>query len=541
MKFLRLVAVGVVILCAACGATAEQTRIRERLRLIQLSNGAKVFVYPRPEAPLFSGVIAVDAGSVDEEAGQTGLAHLLEHMAFKGTPWIGARDWEKEKPLLEEIERVGSELTGQRAKTPPDLEKIESLSRELAALQKKASQYTVSNEYDQIIAREGGQEVNASTDNDYTNYYMTLPSNKLELWAMMESQRMLYPAWREFYLERDVVAEERRMRTEDAPIGRLYEEFIAASFKAHPYRNPVIGWMSDILSLTVGKIDRFYREWYVPENMVIILAGDLNLDEVRSVMEKYFGTMPARRPPPRLPTIEPPQKGEKRVQVVFDAEPHALVGWHKPTLPDRDMYVFEVIQYLLSRTGRASRLYERLIKRDSLAAEAEAFTGPGDKYPNLFILSLIPRAPHTLAEVEAAAFDEIERIKHEPVSDEELAKIRNQIDASFLKELETNLGFGKRLAYYYIASRDPDILDKMRDEMKSVTAQDIMRVAQKYLTAENRTVAELITRHETPNLPRQGVEVESQATSAVEAMRKDSGTTAAAVQPEHVNLPGAAR
>jgi predicted Zn-dependent peptidase len=208
-------------------------------------------------------------------------------------------------------------------------------------------------------------------------------------------------------------------------------------------------------------------------------------------MEKYFGTIPARKSPQQAITVEPKQRGEKRIRVSFDAQPQILMGWHKPTFPDRDMFVFEVIQYLMTSAGRSARLYERLVKTDAVCESIESFTGPGDKYPNMYCVWAFPRAPHTTSEVEKAVLEEVERLKTETVGEQELEKVRNQIDASFIKDLETNLGLAKRLGYYYIASKDPDILDKMREQMRAVTAQDVMRVAQKYLSAGNRTVAEL--------------------------------------------------
>jgi predicted Zn-dependent peptidase len=486
-----LVSATVVLSLAGSGGAGN---LKDNLRLIQLGNGMKVFVYPRSNAPLFSAMVIVDAGSAMEQVGETGLAHLLEHMAFKGTPWIGTRNWDKERELLVEIESVGSRLTVEKQKPVPDTAVVDDLTTRLASLQKEQALYIVPNEYDQIITREGGQEVNASTDCDYTNYYMTLPSSKLEMWALMESQRLVYPAWREFYLERDVVAEERRMRIEDNPLGKLYENFVVAAFKCHPYKNPVIGWMPDIYNLTIAKIDSFYKAWYVPENMVAVIVGNVDPEQVRVVMEKYFGSIPAR-PSPRKPiTVEPPQDGEKRVKVVADAEPQLIIGWHKPTFPDRDTYVFEVIQFLLTRSGRSSRLYERLVKNDGICQDVDSFTAPGEEFPNLYALWLTPRSPHSADQVEKAALEEVERLKAEPVTDKELQKIRNQIEAAYLKDLESNLGLAKRLGVYYIASKDPGILDRMRDEMKSVTAEDIQRVSRKYLTAENRTVTELVTR-----------------------------------------------
>jgi predicted Zn-dependent peptidase len=210
-------------------------------------------------------------------------------------------------------------------------------------------------------------------------------------------------------------------------------------------------------------------------------------------MEKYFGTIPSRPAPHKAITVEARQRGEKRIRVMADSQPHLLMGWHKPTFPDKDMYVIEVIQFLMTRSGRSSRLYERLVKKDGICNAVESFTAPGDKYPNLYCLWLTPRSPHTAAEAEKAAMEEIERLKTEPVPKAELEKVRNQIDAAFLSDLETNLGLARRFATYYIAARDPDVLDRLREEMKAVTADDIMRVAREYLVDENRTVAELVT------------------------------------------------
>jgi predicted Zn-dependent peptidase len=522
-------------LAAATAATAlAETRIKDNLKFFTLKNGMHVFVYPRKTAPVFCGMMYVDAGSAEEQVGNTGLAHMLEHMAFKGTPWIGTRNWSKERPILEKIEKVGVALNAARREAEPDKGKIESLSKQLAGLQKEESQYIIPNEYDQIITREGGQEVNASTDVDYTNYFMTLPANKLELWAMMESERMLYPSWREFYQERDVVAEERRMRTEDSPVGRMYEQFIATAFHAQSYRNPTIGWMSDIYNLNMHKINDFYRKWYVPENFVAVLVGDVDPDQAKAVMEKYFGTIPYRKSPPRASTREPVQQGERRVEIKFDAEPQVMIGWHKPTFPDPDMYAFEVIQYILTETGRSSRLYERLVKNDGLCQQVDSFTAPGDKYPNLLAIYATPRAPHGVGEAEKAIYQEIDRLKKEPVSEEELTRVRNKIDSNFISELNTNRGFAQRLGYYYIASHDPNILDTMRDKMKKVSAQDIMRVAQKYLTEDNRTVAEIVTEKPTdaapPAEPKKPIELSENTAATSGTNEMTSSTTEKASQ-----------
>ncbi len=491
---MRVLGAGVLAMAAFCSPASAADRISDHIQFFTLGNGVRVFLCERPDSPMLTGMVFVDAGSAEEQAGETGIAHLLEHMAFKGTPWIGTRDWQRERPLIAQIEEAGVALNRENQKERPDPGKIRELGRRLGALNERAEGLVVSNEYDRLLTGEGAQEINATTSNDCTNYFMNLPPDKLELWALMESQRLVYPAWREFYLERDVVTEERRMSVEDSPDGRMYEEFIATAFQAHPYRTPVIGWMSDIRNLTITKVDAFYRRHYVPANMVIVLAGRVSRDQARPVLERYFGTIAPRPAPARATTREPEQAGERRVRVQFDAEPQLWIGWHKPTFPDRDMAVFEVLQFLLSDVGRSSRLHDRLIKRDELCQSAESFTAPGDKYANLFCVRLVPRAPHTCAEAERAALEEIERLKREPVGDEELGRVRAQVDAGLLLGIETNLGLAKRLGSYYLASGDPKILDTLRDQMRSVTAADIQRVARRYLTEKNRTVAELVTK-----------------------------------------------
>ena len=281
---------------------------------------------------------------------------------------------------------------------------------------------------------------------------------------MMESQRMVYPVWREFYKERDVVAEERRMRYEDSPMGKLYENFLTTTFVAHPYRNPTIGWMSDIYNLTMRKTSQFYSKWYVPENFIAVIVGDVDPENVHQVVEKYFGSIPAAKSPNHSTTKEPRQNGERRTKIRFEAQPQFMVGWHKPTFPNKDMYVIEVIQYLLTRTGRSSRLYERLVKKDGICQEVESFTAPGDKYANTLAVQMVPQAPHKIRRSRTHTLPGNRSHQREPITDKELEKIRNQIDSDFLKELETNRGFAQQLGYYYLVSKDPNILDTMRTE-----------------------------------------------------------------------------
>ncbi|MCX7626535.1 MAG: insulinase family protein [Candidatus Sumerlaeaceae bacterium] len=486
----RVKAVYLFLLAMLCISQtfAQNWRIGERVREWKLDNGFTVLFLPREGKPFFSAVTYVDVGAVDEPIGRSGMAHLLEHMAFKGTPWVGTRNWNAERAKLVEVEETVQQLRLRDALGRATTDAAH-LRKRLAELIAEAQQFVVPNEYDQLVTLAGGQQVNATTSADYTNYYMTLPSNQLELWAMLESQRLAYPVWREFYKERDVVAEERRMRMEDDPEGRLYEEFIASAFKGHPYGVPVIGWMSDILSLTATDINLFYRQWYVPQNMVAVVVGSVREDELRQVIERYFGSLEGREMPPRLATEEPEQRGERRVRLVVEAQPQLVMGWHKPPLPADDAVVFEVLQYVLTDNGRSSRLYTALVKQRGLCESVSSFTAPGEKYPNLFCIWATPRSPHSPEEVEEAVWKVLETIKHDGVTTDELQMSIAKAETSLARELDNDLGCAKQLGHYYLITRDCSYIDKFLAAMRHVDVADIQRVVRNYLDRDKVTVA----------------------------------------------------
>jgi predicted Zn-dependent peptidase len=475
-----------LFLSGAVYAAATPYRLADHLKHWKFDNGFQVLFLPRQSVPFFSAVIWVNAGAVDESRGQSGIAHLLEHMAFKGTPWVGTRNWNEERKLLVEVEDVAQQLRRGDVR-----QSTSALTQRFMRLQNEAGRYVIPNEYDRLITLAGGQEVNATTSEDFTNYYMTLPSNQLELWAMLESQRLAYPSWREFYKERDVVAEERRMRSEDDPEGRLYEEFVAAAFKAHPYHTPTIGWMSDIQNLTTADVHDFYRRWYVPQNMVAVIVGDLNEKEVREITARYFGSLPAAASPQRAPTSEPRQTAERRVRLVFDAQPQLVMGWHKPALPARDAIICEVLQSVLAGNGRSSRLYTELVKKRNLCESVSAFSGPGDKYPNVLSIWATPRAPHSADEVEQAIWAEIDRLGRDGVTTAELEMTRAKVEAGLVRQLENNMNCAHQIGYFYLVTGDPSFIDKYLEAIRQISSADIQNVVRQYLTRENVTVATL--------------------------------------------------
>jgi predicted Zn-dependent peptidase len=483
-------------------ALAGSSGLADRVIEHKLANGLTILMVERHQAPVVSINMTFGVGGVNEQVGQTGLAHLYEHMAFKGTRTIGTKNYEKEKPILDELHRVGTELEQRQrdlarrsADMPVEPEEkaaIEGLQKRFKELQDQAAQYVAGNEMALLYQRHGGVGLNASTGKDLTRYVISLPSNRLPLWAAIESDRMANPVLREFYKERGVVMEERRLRNDDSPAGSLYEAFTSAAFRAHQYGVPTIGWESDILSLTPAATEAFFKTYYGPGRATIGIVGDIDPKAVMALIEDTFGKIPPSSPPPPIVTVEPPQRGERRIEVEFDAEPSLAIGFHKPGLGHPDDYVFDVIDELLT-DGPTSRLYSKLVRDSRLAASVGSDANyPGVRSANLFVLSATPLAPHSTAEVEAAILAELERLKTEPVSPKEFERIINNLDADMVRALRSNSGLASQLALYQTVAGDWRYVLKSRDKIAAVTPADIQRVAAQYFTKTNRTVATLV-------------------------------------------------
>ncbi|MBI3357326.1 MAG: insulinase family protein [Nitrospirae bacterium] len=479
---------------------AAAPSLAERVVEHTLANGLTVLMVERHQTPVVSINITFAVGGINEQVGQTGLAHLYEHMAFKGTRTVGTKDYEKEKPILDELARVGTELEQRQrdlarksgGTTTEERAAVESLQQRVAELQAQASQYVVGNEMALLYQRHGGVGLNASTGKDLTRYTISLPSNRLPLWAAIEADRMANPVLREFYKERGVVMEERRLRNDDSPNGLLFETFTSLAFRAHGYGVPTIGWGSDILSLTPADTEAFFKTHYGPNRATIALVGDINPKEVIALIEQTFGKIPAAPAPPSLVTVEPEQRGERRVEVEFDAEPSIVIGYHKPGLGHPDDDVFDVIDAVLT-DGLTSRLHQKLVREKRLAASVNSDANyPGVRAPNLFILTATPLAPHTTVEVETAIYEELERLKREPVSPKELEKVINNLDADLVRALRSNSGLASQLALHQAVAGDWRYVLKSRDKVAAVTAADVQRVATQYFTKSNRTVAVLV-------------------------------------------------
>jgi len=474
----------------AWGADLEGKVIEHRL-----ANGMKLLMVERHTSPTVAAWVRFRVGSVNERSDERGIAHMLEHMLFKGTKTIGTKNYAAEVPILKQIEETAQMLMAEKLKRDKgDQKKIKELSGLLATLQAEDDKYVVPDEYSELFAKNGGVGFNAFTSKDTTAYIINLPANKLELWAAIQADRMLNPVLRQFYTERNVVMEERRRTYDAEPGGKLWEDFMATAFQAHPYGKPVIGWPSDIENLSRTKAENFLHKYYAPNNAVVAIIGDIDPDRTIKLVEKYFSQIPPGTPVSPVAAEEPQQSGERQTEVIGDAEPELVIGFHKPTLPSPDDYVFDVIDMLLA-DGRTSRLYKKLVQEKQLATDVSTATVPGALYPNLFIIGATPRAPHTVNEVKDAIYGELERLKSEPVTQRELQRVLNNMEASEIRSMGSNGGLAYRLTEYEVTAGTWRYFFEHRKNVSKVTPDDIMRVAGKYLVRENRTLG-FITKRE---------------------------------------------
>jgi len=459
-----------------------------------LPNGLTVVLYRRPEAPVFSFFTLVDAGSAQDPLHQTGLAHMMEHMAFKGTPDIGTTDYAKEKLALQKVEETYSAYEAERIKrVGQDPQKLKQLQDAWQAAIKDADQYVVKNQFGEIVESHGGVGLNAFTSYDETGYMYSLPSNQLELWAALESDRLTNPVMREFYKERNVVMEERRMRTDSRPIGRLVEQFLGTAFMANPYHRPTVGYASDLQSFSATDAQEFFHKNYVPSNMVIGIAGDLDPAKVMPTIEEYFGRIPTAPKPMELTTTEPPQNSQRQVNLQDPSQPFYLEGYHRPSYLDPDDAVYDAIADIMSN-GRVSRLYRALVRDQKIAAYAAGFSGlPGTKYPHLFAFYGVPLPGHTNNEMRKSIHEQIDKLKTTDVTDEELAMFKTRSKADLIRGLASNEGLAQALATYQTRYGDWRELFRYLDRVDKVSKADIRRVANKVFQDTNRTTGEILT------------------------------------------------
>ena len=493
-----LVSMSVLILALAApfsSAHAQDLKsFEQRITTKVLPNGLTLILCERKDAPVFSYNVFIDAGDANDPSGDSGLAHMFEHLAFKGTSQIGTNNYADEKVALAKVEAANDAYEAEKLKpVGSDPKKVEELHKAFLDAQKDAQQYVVPNQFTEVAERNGAHNLNASTGLDETQYFWSMPENRLELWAWMESSRLADTIPREFYKERDVVYEERRMRTDSNPIGRLVEQFLATAYVAHPYGRSSIGWPSEVSQINATEAMDFHKKYYVGSNIVVTIVGDVDAATAMPMLETYFSKVPAGPKPQEMTTIEPKQFAEKSVVIREQTQPFYLEGYHRPSYHDPDDAVFDAISDIMSN-GRVSRLYRSLVEQQQIAAEAEGFSPfPGNKYPTLFAFYAVPLPGHAPAEMRDAIHKEIDKLKSADVTDAELQMYKTRARADLLRGLANNQGLANSLAEYQTRYGDWRELFLQLDKVDKVTKADIRRVANQVFVASNRTSGEIDT------------------------------------------------
>lgn len=465
----------------------------------ELDNGMRFLLVRRPELTTVATGWVAHVGSANERPGITGLAHLFEHMLFKGTRTIGTTAAERDLEIVAEQERLQQRIRelyreqrerwrrgevedpfGPQSRSA----ELTELEQQLTALVEEQRGIMVKDELDRIYTEAGASGLNAGTTEDLTFYFITVPANKLELWFWMESDRLADPVFREFYSERDVVHEERRLRTESTPTGRFDELFNAMFWQAHPYGWPVVGWPSDLRVISKEEADRFFDLYYAPNNLTAVLVGNFDPEWVERQARRYFGRLERSEAAPDVVTLEPPQLAELRMRAECDCPPQVRVRYHTVPFRHGDSYALDVLQGLLS--GRSGRLHKGLVLGQQIATGASAVQD-SKKYAGYFEVSAEAKGEATPEQLEAAWYAELERLQQEPVPAEELQKVKNQIAADAFRRLENTFYLLLQLLWYD-GLGDWTYLNDWADKTLAVTAADVQRVAREYFAPHNRSV-----------------------------------------------------
>jgi len=540
-----------VALLASAALTSAADRPGIDVTELELENGMKWLLFAQHESPSIAAGWVAHVGSANERPGITGISHLFEHMLFKGTHTIGTTDIERDLELIEEQERVRSGMRAEMKKMREALrrgeiddiaaaesrtERYNELEKEFDALVEEQRKVIVKDEMDQIYTSNGGENLNAGTTEDLTLYFIQVPSNRLELWAWLESDRLLNPVLREFYSERDVVFEERRLRTESTPLGKFDEAFNALFWEAHPYSWPVVGWPSDIPAITKEQADEYLATYYAPNNLTGVLVGDFDTAEARALIERYFGRIPRGKiEPPEVLTLEPAQKGEKRYNAEAETSPTVRVWWHAVPFVHKEQPALDLLTDVLS--GRTGRLYKGLVEGREIANDCSASVDP-KKYAGQVGIECTVKDGQDPAVVEAAIYEELERIVEEGVTGREIQKVKNQAKANAYRRLSSPFFIALQLLFYD-GLGNWNYINEYSDGIDAVTAADLRRVTQTYFTKDNRTVGTFLRKEgaapedpEIAALPAQAQAMVKQSLARLEAQTDPAQLQQALAQME---------
>ena len=491
MKFRTLVVLLLMATTWLAAADFDAGRIQDQIHEFTLDNGLKFILLEDHSVPIASFVTYVNTGGSDERIGIFGISHFLEHLAFKGTSEVGTTNIKEERRIMAKMDTLFGRIMAEKDSLHPDEAEIKRMKEELENLKEEASKHVVSNEFTTVLKRNGVVGLNAGTGKDSTMYFYSLPSNRLELWAYLESARFTDPVFREFYKERGVIAEERRVRTENQPVGKLIEELQAIAFKDHPYHVSIVGPMSNIEHITRADVKAYFKRNYTARNMVIGVAGDVTVKQLKRMAKKYFsGLRPGRRNP-LVFTDEKPQLGEKSITIFEDSQPWLILGYHIPSVRHPDFTRFQVLNYILT-FGRSSRLNQRMVKKDKSALAVGSMAGfPGNKYPSLYLVFTLPNSGKTTDELLKTIEEEVEDLQKNPVSEKELESAKTRMKVSVMRQMQNDLYFMLGLLQSEVVLGDWRETFKAMAEIDAVTAEDIRALANKYLVRNHRSIARI--------------------------------------------------
>ena len=500
--FQRRLLTSIWLLCAALialsGPGAQAQEVEAQVHV--LDNGMQFLLLPREGDPNVSAGWVAKVGSVNERPGLTGVAHLFEHMMFKGTHTIGTKDIDRDLEIISRLDALRAQIRDEEETlieqhrrglidNPKDpasrSEEHNRLLGEFGRLLTEQRELIIKDQFDRIYTLQGASGLNAFTSHDLTLYMINVPANKLELWFWMESDRLSNPVFREFYSERDVVQEERRLRVESRPTGKLDEQFETLFWQSSPYHWPVIGWQSDLDGLTRDEALEFFGTYYAPNNLTVALVGDFDPEQAVSWAEKYFGRLKrGESEPEAVRTWEIEQQAETRMTGYADTRPTVRVRYHTVADAHREEPALLVLSSLLN--GRTGRLYKSLVLEQKVATNAGAAVN-GLKYDGYFELSGIAAEGHTPEDVEQALYQEMKVLQEQLVGDRELRKVKNQQLASDFRRLRSKTNLMIQLLIYE-ALGDWENINKFSERIQAVTAEDVRTVARKYFKPENRNV-----------------------------------------------------
>lgn len=487
----------IVLLATSLEGTAQEKSLRDIVSEHRLDNGMRFLMVQRPGAPMISAGWVAHVGSANERPGITGISHLFEHMMFKGTHTIGVTDADLDDQLRAELDSLRVQMfalerhnrlevrTGQaESMSDPalDSDEMKALHKQFEAIIEQQRANIIKDQFDQIYTEQGSTGMNAFTNQDMTVYFLRVPNNKLELWFWMESDRLSDPVFREFYSERDVVYEERRMRTESTPTGVQNEVYNSLFWRGHPYGWPVVGWPSDVSAITREEAENYFDIYYAPNNLTAVLVGDFDETQALKWANQYFGRIPrGAQIPPDVVTLYMPLKGGFEYKAEVDAPPSVTLSFHTTAYGGVDHPALMVLADILN--GKTGRLHKRLVLKDQIATSASA-AEDSRKYDGVFQLSANGKsdtAPQTMKNV---LLEEIEKIQHHGISEYELEKVRNNLSANNFRRLEDNFFLAIQLLYYD-GLRDWSSMETLFERVKTVSREDVQRVAKKYLLADN--------------------------------------------------------